>query len=104
MRKAKQDKEYKWKWSKRFVFLLAIFVCYLPLYFWVRSGFGNTAMWWQEVVEYSPWIAGHALAAIILSFSNGKLGYHEKWFKNLYLYFYPIHIFVIGITCVLLGR
>lgn len=104
MRMAKKGNQYKWNWLKRFGTLLIIFVCYLCIYFWVRSGFGNFARWWKEIIDYSPWLAGHALAVLILSFSNGKLGYHEKWFRNIYIIFYPLHIYIIGILCLLLGE
>lgn len=93
-------------WSKirRFVILILIFVCYLIPYFWVRSGFGDASRWLEEVVNYAPWIAGHFLAAIPITFYNGELGYHEKWFRAIYLSFYPVHTFVIGLICVLIGR
>ena len=104
IRMAKKENQYQWKWLKRFSILFLIFVCYLCIYFWVRSGFGNPAKWWKEVVDYSPWVIGHALALIILSFSNGKLGYHKRWFKNLYIVLYPVHIYIIGLLCLLLGR
>ncbi len=102
--KAAANSGEAWSWSRRITTLLLIFVAYLIPYFWVRSGFGNPARWWEEVVNYAPWIVGHALAALIISLYNGELGYHEKWFKRLYLSFYPVHTFVIGLICVLTGR
>lgn len=93
-----------WAWIKRIAVLLLIFVLYLAPYFWVRSGFGNAARWWEEIVNYAPWIAGHVIAAVIISLHNWELGYHEKWFRRLYLSFYPVHTFVIGLICVLIGR
>ncbi len=99
-----KNSSQSYSWIKRFSFLILIFVCYLPIYFWVRSDFGNLSRWYKEVTLYLPWVAGHGLAALILSFSNGKLGYHEKWFKYVYISFYPIHTFVIGMICVLIGR
>lgn len=94
----------KVKWNRRFATLLGIFVCYLCLYFWVRSDFGSVARWWNEVVNYSPWVLGHFIAALIISFYNGKLGYHKRWFRNLYLSFYPVHMYIIGIICILTGN
>lgn len=92
-----------WPWIKRFLLAALIFVCYLPVYFWVRSGFGGPARWWEEVVAYAPWIAGHFIAVFIVSFYNGELGYHKKWFRTLYTWCYPVHIFIIGVICVALG-
>ena len=89
--------ENKWSWTKRFGVLLGIFVVYLPIYFWVKSGFGNWAAWMQQITNYLPWIGGHALAALILSFSNCKLWYHKKWFKIFYTLFYPVHALIIWI-------
>lgn len=89
--------ENKWWWIKRFCVLLGIFVIYLPIYFWVRSGFGNWAEWIEQIKTFLPWIGGHALAALILSFSNGKLWYHKKWFKIFYTLFYPVHALIIGL-------
>lgn len=94
---------HSWSWKRRLLVLLLIFLCYLPLYFWVRSGFGDAARWWQEVVNYAPWIAGHAIVALIISLYNGELGYHEKWFNRLFLSFYPLHMFIIGLIRILSG-
>ena len=88
-----------WPWIKRFSVILAVFVFYLALYFWVRSGFGNAARWWEEIVNYAPWIAGHAAGGLIISLYNGKLGYHKKWFSRLYTSFYPAHLLIIGVIC-----
>ena len=93
-----------WSWAKRIPVLLSIFTGYLLVYFWVRSGFTGPAGWWKEVVDYAPWIAGHFLAAFIISFYNGELGYHAKWFRKLYTYFYPVHMYVVGAICVLMGK
>ena len=87
--------ENKWWWLKRFWVLLGIFLIYLPIYFWVRTGFDNWTIWLQEVVKYLPWIGGHCAAALILSLSNCKLWYHKKWFKYVYTLFYPIHALII---------
>ena len=89
--------ENKWWWAKRFWVLLGIFVIYLPIYFWVRSRFGNWAAWMEQITNYFPWIGGHVLAALILSLSNCKLWYHKKWFKILYTLFYPVHALIIWI-------
>ncbi len=89
--------ENKRNWIQRFWVLLGIFAIYLPIYFWVRSGFGDGAAWMQQVTKYLPWIGWHALAALILSFSNGKLWYHKKWFRIVYTLFYPVHALIIGL-------
>ncbi len=102
--KADAEKEEAWSWIKRITVLLIIFVLYLIPYYWVRSGFGSIARWWEEVVNYAPWIAGHVIAAVLISRYNGRQGYHKKWFRRLYVSFYPIHTFAIGLICVLSGR
>ena len=84
--------------------ILSGFAVYLVICFWVRSGFGDLARWQQEVVKYAPWIAGHIIAVFIISLYNGELGYHKKWFSRLYTWFYPVHMYVIGIVSILLGR
>ena len=89
--------ENKWCWIKRFWVLLGIFMIYLPIYFWVRTGFGDWTAWMEQITKYLPWIVGHILAALILSFSNGELWYHKKWFKIFYTLFYPIHALIIWI-------
>ena len=94
----------RWSWRKRFLIILIFFACYLPLYFWVICGFGDAAGWWEEVVNYAPWIAGHGIAGFIISLYNGELGYHKKWFSRLYTSFYPAHTFLIGVICILMGR
>ena len=93
-----------WPWGKRFLVLVSGFAVYLVLYFWVRSGFGDAARWWKEVADYAPWIAGHLIAALVISLHNGKLGYRSKWFSNLYLAFYPAHMYALGIICILMGK
>lgn len=93
--------ENKWNWIKRFWVLLLIFVVYLIIYFWVRSGFWNWTAWVGQVTNYLPWVGGHALAALIISFSNCKLWYHKKWFKIFYTLFYPVHALIIGLLIAL---
>ena len=95
--------ENKWNWFKRFAILLLIFAIYLPIYFWVRTDFGTFADWIQKMKDYTPWIIGHVGAALILSLYNGKLGYHEGWFKKLYISFYPLHACIIGIIRIIIG-
>lgn len=95
--------KYNWKWYTRFLILLLIFAIYLPLYFWVRTDFGTFADLIQKMKDYIPWIIGHVGAALVLSLYNGKLGYHEGWFKRLYVSFYPLHACVIGIVRVIIG-
>jgi len=101
--KNEEKTENKRNWIKRFWVLLWIFAIYLPVYFWVRSGFGNITEWLEHVKGYLPWIGGHVLAALILSLSNCKLWYHKKWFKWVYTLFYPVHALIIGILIVVLG-
>lgn len=99
-----KSNEYKWSWIKRFAILLLIFVIYLPIYFWVRTDFGSFASWIQKIKDYIPWIIGHLGAALILSLYNGKLGYHNGWFRRIYISFYPIHACIVGIIRVILGQ
>jgi len=95
--------ENKRSWVNRFLVLIGIFTTYLVIYFWVRSGFWDGNAWMQQVTKYLPRIGGHALAALILSFSNGKLWYHKKRFKIFYTLFYPVHAFIIGVIIILMG-
>lgn len=95
--------ENNWNWIKRFLVLLGIFIIYLPIYFWVRSGFGDVSAWLQQIKDYLPRIGWHVVAALILSFSNCKLWYNKKWFKYLYTLFYPVHALIIWIIIILLG-
>lgn len=95
--------ENKWSWIKRFWVLLLIFAVYLIIYFWVRSKFGGLNAWLDAMTQYLPWLAWHALAALIISFSNCKLWYHKKWFKIFYTLFYPVHAFIIGLIIILMG-
>lgn len=93
--------ENKWWWAKRFWVLVWIFAVYLPIYFWVKSWFGDGYALLGWVRNYFPWIGWHILAALILSFSNGKLWYHKKWFKIFYTLFYPVHALIIGLLIAL---
>ena len=93
--------ENKRSWIQRLWALLWIFAIYLPIYFWVRSNFGDRTAWLLQVKNYLPRIGWHVLAALILSFSNGKLWYHKKRFKYVYTLFYPVHAFIIGIIIIL---
>ena len=95
--------ENKWSWIKRFLVLMGIFVIYLPIYFWVRSGFWDYTAWLEQVMKYLPWIWWHIVAALILSFSNCKLWYNKKWFKYVYTLFYPVHALIIWIIIFLGG-
>lgn len=95
--------ENKWWWVKRFWVLVWIMIVYLPIYFWVKSGFADSSVLIEQVKYYFPWIVGHILASLILSFSNAKLWYHKKWFKIFYTLFYPVHAFIIGLIIILMG-
>ena len=96
--------ENKWNWIKRFIVLLIIFAIYLPIYFWVRTDFGTFTDLLHKMKEFFPWIIGHGAAALILSLYNGKLGYHDGWFKKLYISFYPLHACIIGIIRIIMGQ
>ena len=97
-----EDKtENKWPWYKRFLVLIGIFVIYLSIYFWIRSGFWDISTFVAHVKEYLPWVWWHVLAALILSLSNWILWYNKKRFKVLYTLFYPVHALIIGIMIVL---
>ena len=95
--------EYNWNWIKRFIVLLIIFAIYVPIYFWAKKSFCDFNTWLATMKDYLPWIIGHVGAALVLSLYNGKLGYTNKWFKKLYISFYPLHACVIGIIRVFLG-
>ena len=45
-------------------------------------------------ITYYPF---YFLAPFLLILYNGKLGYKNLYFKNLYRYFYPAHLFLIGL-------
>ena len=89
--------ENKRCWIKRFWVLIGIFAIYLPIYFRVKCGFGDTTARIEYIKSYLPRVVGHGLAALILSFSSGKLWYHGKWFKIFYTFFYPVHTLIIWI-------
>ena len=97
----KEKTKNKWCWVKRFLVLIGIFAVYLSIYFRFRCGFGDTTTRIAYIRSYMPWVFGHGLAAFILSFSNGKLWYHKKWFKIFYTLFYPVHILIIGLIITL---
>ena len=88
-------------WIQRFWVLFWIFTIYLILYFWMRSWFWDIAAWLGQIKDYRPWVCWHMVAALILSFSNGKLWYHKKWFKIFYTLFYPVHALIIGLLIAL---
>ena len=92
----------KWKWYQRFLALLWIFAIYLPIYFLFRSKFAWVDAWLDQFVSYFLWICWFILSALILSFSNGKLWYHKKWFTYFYILFYPVHALIIGIILCLM--
>jgi len=96
--------EYKWNWFKRFAVFLLIFAIYIPVYFWAKKSFCDLNTWLDTMYAYIPWIIGHVGAALVLSLYNGKLGYNNKWFKKLYISFYPLHACVIGIIRVIIGH
>ena len=88
-------------WIQRFWVLFWIFTIYLIFYFRVRSWFWDITAWLGQIKDYRPWVCWHIVAALILSFSNGKLWYHKKWFKIFYTLFYPIHALIIGLIITL---
>ena len=96
--------EYKWNFIKRFIVLLIIFAIYIPIYYWAKKNFCDFNTWKEVIKTNIPWIIGHVGAALVLSLYNGKLGYNGKWFKKLYISWYPLHACIIGIIRVLIGH
>lgn len=79
--------------AQRFLYLLLIFVLYLPLYHIARNDFTLVALSFNNWC----WYGTHGLIAVLLAFYKGRLGYYNKTFKAVYKGFYPAHMLVVGI-------
>jgi hypothetical protein len=97
------ENEYIRPWGSRFLIVLLIFACYLPVYFWGLSGFKTLDDWLTTIKDYWPWIIGYCIAAVIISLGNGKLGYHRKWFTWVFTLFYPVHMLILALICHIRG-
>ena len=99
-----QEKTGNRRLPVRALALAGVYVAYLAIYIWQRSGFGG----WQEFAAVARgqwiWFVGIAVSIIPLLFYNRKLGYHSKWFDALYSCFYPAQFVVIIVLRALLER
>lgn len=83
---------------QKILFLEMIFLIYLPFYHWARYDFCSLPVYIEELTFANRcWYLAHALIPIPLALYSGSLGPTNKTFKKVYKYFYPAHMFVIGI-------
>ena len=81
------------------VFMLCgIDLIYCLLGLWTRSDFGAWEQFVETTVRMSKWTVGMIISFLPLVFYNRKLGYHEKWFKYFYSYFYPLQFVILLIA------
>lgn len=86
---------------KKLLILIPSITVYFCIYTWARVNFGGLSDWLENFMKYYPWLFGHYAAMVIIASYNGKLGYKNKVFNNLYSVFYPLHLAVIGIIEIL---
>lgn len=88
---------------KRLGFLYAILIPYVVIYNWARFDFCGWEMYIEKFIHFLPWYGTHMCLPLILAFYNGELGYSKLWFRKTYSYFYPAHMFVIGVVHIILN-
>ena len=85
-------------YMRRFVLLLAIFACYIPIYHWARCNFCGPAEYVEKLKgTLTWWYLTHIPIAALLATYTGKKGNAPKIFRTIYRYFYPGHLFILGI-------
>ena len=85
----------EWKVPKRLAVLLGMVAVYLFFQIWTFSEFGGWNAFAGIVKKYPYWIIGSVFSVIPMALYNRKLGYHAKWFGQLYSIFYPLQFAVI---------
>ena len=98
----------KYAGNKSFAVKLLILITILGVYFivyvWARTGFKGFGEWLEMYEKVAPWIIGHAAAAVFLAAYNGKPGPRNKVFGWVYSLYYPLHMAVLGIVLIFVGR
>ena len=78
--------------------LIAAMFIYFPLWLWAKEEFCGLREYMACLDTANlVWFAGHIIAALILASYTGKLGYYNMGFKKVYRWFYPAHMFVLGV-------
>ena len=88
----------RWSVGKRLLILFAVLALYIPIYNWARFDFCDLASLCLKAAPYRSWNLATLFMALPLAFYNGKLGYHARWFKTLYVWFYPVHLLLIAMV------
>lgn len=83
---------------QRFLVLLLIFACYIPIYHWARYNFCGLDIFIQKLQGGNTWwYLTHILVAGLLATYTGKKGNSSKEFKLFYRNFYPGHLLLLGL-------
>ena len=86
------------KMKDKVLVLYGIDLVYCLLGLWTRSDFGGWLQFIETTKRLSKWTVGMIIAFLPLIFYNRELGYHEKWFKYFYSYFYPLQFVILLIA------
>lgn len=88
----------KKSYIQRLGMLLAIFVCYIPIYHWARYDYCEWGTFVEKLIGNNTWwYLTHILVAVLLAMYTGELGFYSKKFKRVYKVFYPVHLFIMGV-------
>ncbi|TWO29118.1 hypothetical protein XK09_03880 [Campylobacter lanienae] len=82
---------------KRLFFLISIMILFVVFYHLTifNSISDLIASFALYEITYYPF---YFLIPFLLILYNGELGYQNLYFKNIYRYFYPAHLFIIGLV------
>ncbi|MBR5336962.1 MAG: hypothetical protein IK152_03165 [Lachnospiraceae bacterium] len=83
---------------RRVIELMVIMIVYIPLYFWAYNDFCSPVVFFTRLTPYMRWFLGvQFLSPFILAAYNGKRGLHTSAFQLIYKWFYPAHLFILGV-------
>ena len=82
---------------QRFLMLFGIFMLYIPIYHFARYNFSPELFVEKLDVNNMWWYLTHILIVLALAAYTGKLGPQPKPFRKVYRWFYPAHLFILGI-------
>ena len=103
------DRHENWNFVRRLIgsaaVMLVLYFGYAlqELYFYNHGFAVDAAVYW-EFIRYSFRFYAITLLLIpVIALYNGQYGNPPRWFRYLYKYFYPAHLYVLSLITIIMG-
>ncbi len=79
----------------RLAALAGVLAVYLAVYTWAVAGFSGWAAFTAAAVRIRRFYPGMLLPILPIAAYRRELGFHGRWFRVLYSWFYPAHLLIL---------